>query len=656
MSDSAARAIYVEAQLECFRSDPTLSHFSFRTCSPKKFRSFVETVSSNDTVTELDCRGSPYAEAEVQSYVNFRSFSRALAQNQSLQHLRLRHFVADHAGAIELAKALETHPKLESLHIGDCRLGATGFAVFAQKLPCSSLSRLSLWQGQISASELSALEEGLIGNKSLTALEFESCKVDGRALGQLVERLPADSPLKHLELYECKVTPGGFVELFGSLSGCSLTSLDLCGTCVPEAAAAVLPEMLRKTPSLAKLDLGRVSFRPRDWLALVAACREGNLMENLYIQGPSPQPAVCEDLLRIASLRCLHLHQEGSPQPGLDESSFGKLPSWLASNPLLSCLSISVSTGGAAVKTFLDSLKENTNLSSLGLILYTSQPCLVIGTVTKWLDGNVHVQDLTVGFSLLGRNLFVPEAMLQLQLLAAACGRSRLHCLCIDRSDRRPLLFGNECLRELAQALKTNTCLTNLSLRQHQLTDRGLGYLVEALRSNSSLKSLDLRWNNFRGQCAGELHEALRSNVSVISLTAESGTTADMFPRRWADSAQAMIRRNVYPSTVLQLADETPESGQAKRRRLTCKQASNARTLVFRRLSGAAVTLHVNPACRLRELHIKLEEELKPVGRLKVVLPCGELLHHQKSDLTYRDLMDAGKMERKALVLYRRAD
>lgn len=438
-----------------------------------------------------------------------------------------------------------------------------------------------------------------------------------------------------------------------SLTSCPLTLVHLEGAVFPEAATALFPEVIRKNPLLTDLDLGIAQFHPHHWLALSAACEENQTLERLSLRrgGPlHPHFDLVEGLLRSPALRCLELYRGGMQRRSFSQKDLAVLRVWLATNPPLLSLGISVSTGCLALQQFLESLCDNNKqLTSLTILAVSSELGAVVGVVTKWLGSNVTVSNLKVSFKHHGNNAREIEDAAQMKFFATACGQSRLQQLSVARSSTRPLVLGDESVRELADALKTNSCLTSLTLRKQLLTDIGLGHLAEALRTNQVLKILDLGDNLFRGGSAQKLVDALQSNVTLTGLSLTNEASSDPFLCAWAEPSQAIVRRNAYPSIVLQMADESAQDpGQVKRRRLNGKQASRAHALVFRRLSGASVVLNVSLSCRLQQMYKLLEERVKPIGRVKVLLPNGQLLHMLDGTMTVRELLESEMLAKKA--------
>eukprot|EP00943_MAST-04B_sp_MAST-4B-sp1_P003124 g3124.t1 len=70
-----------------------------------------------------------------------------------------------------------------------------------------------------------------------------------------------------------------------------------------------------------------------------------------------------------------------------------------------------------------------------------------------------------------------------------------------------------EALKELAEALKVNTSLEKIDLRNNTIGDEGAKYVAEALKVTTSLKEIYLWNNNIGDEGAKELAEALKVNT-----------------------------------------------------------------------------------------------------------------------------------------------
>ncbi|MCD6035114.1 MAG: family protein 3-like [Rickettsiales bacterium] len=77
---------------------------------------------------------------------------------------------------------------------------------------------------------------------------------------------------------------------------------------------------------------------------------------------------------------------------------------------------------------------------------------------------------------------------------------------------------GDEGVKALAEALKTNKTLTTLYLDWNKIGNTGAEALAEALKTNKTLTALDLSCNDIGNMGAGAILEALRTNKTLTTL------------------------------------------------------------------------------------------------------------------------------------------
>ena len=100
--------------------------------------------------------------------------------------------------------------------------------------------------------------------------------------------------------------------------------------------------------------------------------------------------------------------------------------------------------------------------------------------------------------------------------------------------------FEHEGARSLSEALRVNTSLTSLDLSVNSIGAEGASSLSEALRVNTSLTSLDLSVNSIGDEGASSLSEALRMNTCLTSLHLSVNSIGD----EGASSLSEALRMN----------------------------------------------------------------------------------------------------------------
>lgn len=76
----------------------------------------------------------------------------------------------------------------------------------------------------------------------------------------------------------------------------------------------------------------------------------------------------------------------------------------------------------------------------------------------------------------------------------------------------------DEAFSILCEGLASNTCLTQLDLRNNQINHQGAAELSLALKRNSTVQELDLRWNNIGLLGGRSVLEALQHNRTLVQL------------------------------------------------------------------------------------------------------------------------------------------
>ncbi|KAF9297206.1 hypothetical protein BGZ74_009965 [Mortierella antarctica] len=86
---------------------------------------------------------------------------------------------------------------------------------------------------------------------------------------------------------------------------------------------------------------------------------------------------------------------------------------------------------------------------------------------------------------------------------------------------------GDDGARALSEALKTNSTLTTLNLRLNSIGDNGAQALSEAPKTNSTLASVDLQINSIGESGAQALSEALKTDSTLTTLNLDHNSIGD---------------------------------------------------------------------------------------------------------------------------------
>ncbi|KAG0345399.1 hypothetical protein BG005_001315, partial [Podila minutissima] len=113
--------------------------------------------------------------------------------------------------------------------------------------------------------------------------------------------------------------------------------------------------------------------------------------------------------------------------------------------------------------------------------------------------------------------------------------------------------IGENGTRALAEALKTNSTLTTLGLRNNSIGENGTRALAEALKTNSTLTTLGLRNNSIGENGTQALAEALRTNSTLTTLDLENNLIGDKIAKELTETFKTR-----YPKVLAKAASESP--------------------------------------------------------------------------------------------------
>ncbi|KJE90896.1 hypothetical protein CAOG_009498 [Capsaspora owczarzaki ATCC 30864] len=96
--------------------------------------------------------------------------------------------------------------------------------------------------------------------------------------------------------------------------------------------------------------------------------------------------------------------------------------------------------------------------------------------------------------------------------------------------------IGNDGAQAVAEALKVNTTLTHLELRENQIGDVGARAIAETLKVNKTVMEVALSWNQISDAGARAIAETLKVNTNLRWLTLSSNQVGDAGARAIAET------------------------------------------------------------------------------------------------------------------------
>ena len=106
---------------------------------------------------------------------------------------------------------------------------------------------------------------------------------------------------------------------------------------------------------------------------------------------------------------------------------------------------------------------------------------------------------------------------------------------------------------QIAEALKTNTTLTNLNLGSNQIGDEGARAIADALQTNTRLISLNLEFNQIGAAGARAIADALQTNTTMTHLGLDPDLKIRKTSNPLLDSLLNSLERTHRQITILDL-------------------------------------------------------------------------------------------------------
>ena len=558
---SHAGALALAAALE---KNETLGHLSFGDVEigHREFRILIDVLKKKSNLHTLDFKALNLIDC-----MSFSILENFLKENASLQYLLLntQHQHLGDAGAIALARALQTNQQLRHLHLNSCKIGNVGIQALADALKINNtLSALSLEGNAIDGTGIAMLADALETNTSLRMLHFEDLRnpighpnygalmtirrcLSRNLIHQIINILQGNDPIQkktkaaediirqfHYQREYIQINAEEIIKLMETLeeypplmelarskiflqreeikalidalkTNRTLKSLNLSYHKIDDVIATALAEALKNNQSLQRLVLRGNQIGDAGATALAEALKTNQSLQQLLLDsnqiGTAGATALAEALKNNQSLQRLVLRGNQ-----IGDAGATALAEALKINQSLQTLFLGNNQIGDAGATALaEALKINQSLQTLFL-------------------GNNQIGD--AGATALAEALKINQSLQTLFLgnnqIGAAGATALAEALKINQS-LQTLFLGNNQIgaagaTALAEALKINQSLQRLFLGNNQIGDAGATALAEALKNNQSLQQLLLGSNQIGDTGATALAEALKINQSLQRL------------------------------------------------------------------------------------------------------------------------------------------
>ncbi|MES2122378.1 MAG: hypothetical protein V4492_06330 [Chlamydiota bacterium] len=429
--------------------------------TPEAAEHVVDSIGSNDTLTSLtiDSNALP---------LGLRGLTTAIDHNETLTKLSLLecHCLNNGYETELLARTLTNNQNITSL-----------------QLSLRTLFHSFLRLGPMAVEPLSLM---LSRNSSLTHLDLRACNIGDHETGQLALALTTNSTLRSLKLGANSISDSGIEQLLEAITvNTTLTDLGLNYNKFSDIGMQRIATALRTNSILMNLNLSESHLRVGTGMeALTQALTTNSTLTMIDLSSCSLRNRGLEELglaLRVNStLSVLNLRENNSNRfaPNFDYIGAGHLFDSFAHNRTLTCVDLRNNNIGSTAATRLaQALATNSSITDLDLFENNISNS-GLSSLALALTSNSTLTRLDVG-----HNHIIGSDPRFAQVLGGVLNYANRG---LDNPDaERP---GIQCLTE---ALKVNTVLTRLSLKENTLLG-SMADLATILTHNTSLTSLDL--------------------------------------------------------------------------------------------------------------------------------------------------------------------
>lgn len=468
-------------------------------------KAFDEALKVNDTLQELtlacallDQGGLEIAEGikvnsvlrklKLTVYNGGKAFAEALKVNKGLRELSYHSF---EDGGKAFAEALKVNQFLERLDLGHNKISIDGIKVFGEALTANSTLRvLSMYYTGLLDDGGKAIGEALKGNRGLKSLDLGSNEIGDEGGRAIALALQGNRVLKKLRLGRNLIGDEGG-KAFSEMLKVNdiLKALDLSGNRLTNKAGMGFAAAFKVNRSLADLELDLSGNKmSEDSLKGIQSSKDMAKEEKAQEESAKKIQAIAPDLFAKESRDRFELTLVSQHLREIDGLVIANT---LKSNPILKRLELSRNNlGYAGIKAIAEALKTNEVLQVINLG-YNS---LTFGKLDDW----IYQESLR-------------------------------------KRTGRPSLLEDTAGIAVGEALKSNTVLQVLSLRENRLEDVGGKVIGEALADNYMLQELDLSVNRFSEETGVAFGKALRANRMLHILSLNNNAIGDRGARAIAE-------------------------------------------------------------------------------------------------------------------------
>eukprot|EP00121_Abeoforma_whisleri_P016169 Awhi_evm1s14848 len=440
--------------------------------------------------------------------------SNLLIENHTLTFLDLSSNAMTGDDVQDIARGLKENKALHTLDLNNNKLGDEGVKGIAESLKYNfSLSSLFLGCNCIGAEGLGLLSIALRVNHCLTILDLSGNDIEVEGSKMIGHALIKNQTLTKLILRDNNIDDAGTKELcIGLNQNETLTTLDLRNNELGDDGAEEISHTLERHQSLIALDLGWNSIGISGAKAIGNALMINEQLQTLLMTKNHIQAEGAEALIRAKALTTLIIRDNGI----IVGQRWKELETALRHTKTLTTLNLA--------NYMIDSPLNNTlglnGIKAIAKVLQLNElPLTALDLSSNSIGCN--------GFKEIGMALKQNTTLTTLNVknnLIDAEGVTDLAFALIENNTTLTVLnlsenkIADEGATQLAMVIKANKTLTTLELYYNSIGVNGIKAIAASLVKNKTLVYLQLSGNDAKNEGVQEIGKALKQNKALHTL------------------------------------------------------------------------------------------------------------------------------------------
>ena len=471
----------------------TILQFSCNSMTEEAAEDLANVIKNNSYLEEVFL-------SHISSKVSAVAILQALKQNSKLKVLNLNSnpFMGQITGHI--ASIIENNPNIELLALHNNNLGPSAIIILQALKLNSKLKYLNLNDNNMTGQVAEELATVISNNSSLEMIGLRNNKL-GPSTTKYLQALKESFKITLLDLSDNFVT-GQVAEHLADIinNNSGLEYLDLCSNDLKSSAVSVC-QALKKTCEIKCLLLNGTNMTGEVVEDLAHVIKSNSDLEILDLGSNnlgSSASVVIQALTKSSMIKSLNLNNNNMTGEVAED-----LVNFIKNTPGLEEVHLSDSNLKSSAVVVLQALEKSSQLKGLNLNNnhITGQAVNILADVIK--------NNPCLEWLYLSDNEFKSSGVGVLQALKE---NSKLKTLCLRDND-----MTGHVAEDLAYVIKNNPNLKQLDLKNNKLGISS-ALILQALKNNSKLNALNLSGNNLTKKVAKDLANVIKNNSGLVEL------------------------------------------------------------------------------------------------------------------------------------------